>query len=91
MSVWSYGRRVESGWRVAKRLVSSQAFIFFSGADRVKLYVLLEWEDEGIKEHASELLAKINAVLPKQDDQDEDDEDESEAEWEDDEDDEMAE
>lgn len=57
----------------------------------MKLYVVLEWEDEGIKEHASELLAKINVVLSEQDDQDEDDEGGSEEEWEDDEDDEMAE
>lgn len=54
----------------------------------MKLYVVLEWEDEGIKEHASELLVQINAVLSERD---EDDDEGSEEEWEDDEDDEMAE
>lgn len=53
----------------------------------------LEWEDEGIKEHAEELLASINAVLPERmDDEDgEGEEEEEEEEWEDDDDDEMVE
>lgn len=50
----------------------------------MKLCVAREWEDEGIREHAAELLASINAVLPEDEEEDEEDEEE----WEDDEDDE---
>jgi len=30
----------------------------------LQFYKLLEWEDEGIKDHACELLAKISEVVP---------------------------
>lgn len=53
----------------------------------------LEWEDEGIKEHAEELLASINAVLPERMNDEDGEEGEGEGEeeeWEDD-DDEMVE
>lgn len=41
---------------------------------------MLEWEDEGIKEHASELLAKINAEVAESEDGDDDEEEDEE--WE---------
>ncbi|KAK6495352.1 hypothetical protein TWF481_003376 [Arthrobotrys musiformis] len=57
-----------------------------------KLYKAFEWEDEGIKEHASELLANIAKEIgdakPEEDKDDEGDDDEGDAEWEDDDEDE---
>ncbi|KAI5855684.1 hypothetical protein BZA05DRAFT_389342 [Tricharina praecox] len=49
-----------------------------------QLYNALEWEDEGIREHAEELLGKILEVIPEKEGEDEEeaDGDEEEEEWE---------
>lgn len=85
--LWATSREWLENCETVSSLSLPRTFAF-GGTDRMKLYVVLEWEDEGIKEHASELLVKINAVLSERDDEDEEG---SEEEWEDDEDDEMAE
>ncbi|KAK6335533.1 hypothetical protein TWF696_002306 [Orbilia brochopaga] len=57
-----------------------------------KLYKAFEWQDVGIAEHASELLAKINSEIgeAKPDDEEKEDEGDEDEEWEDeDEDEEM--
>ncbi|KAG0640693.1 hypothetical protein HOY80DRAFT_1015332 [Tuber brumale] len=55
------------------------------------LYNALEWEDEGIREHAKEILSNIKKVLPERMDEGEGDgeDGEEEGEWESDDDDEM--
>ncbi|KAK6356452.1 hypothetical protein TWF718_000811 [Orbilia javanica] len=58
-----------------------------------KLYKAFEWEDEGIKEHASELLVNIakeigDAKPEDREDAGDDDDEEGDGEWEDDDDDE---
>lgn len=60
---------------------------FTDNANSDQLYKALKWEDEGIKEHACELLAKISEVVPETTDADADDDDGEEDEWEDDDDD----
>ncbi|KAF8249348.1 TPR-like protein [Wilcoxina mikolae CBS 423.85] len=49
-----------------------------------QLYKALEWEDEGIKEHASELLAKIAEIVPETPEKPEDEEEggEDDDDWE---------
>ncbi|KAF3199631.1 hypothetical protein TWF679_001250 [Orbilia oligospora] len=57
-----------------------------------KLYKAFEWEDEGIKDHASELLANIAKEIgdakPEDREEEEGDDEEGDAEWEDDDEDE---
>ncbi|KAI5819720.1 hypothetical protein BZA77DRAFT_237646, partial [Pyronema omphalodes] len=48
-----------------------------------KNYKLLEWEDEGIRDHASELLAKITEIIGERiEEEDEEDDDGEDQEWE---------
>ena len=47
----------------------------------MQFYKLLEWEDEGIKDHACELLAKISEVVPETMETNEEEE-EDEEDWE---------
>ncbi|KAF8542075.1 hypothetical protein BDD12DRAFT_729921 [Trichophaea hybrida] len=47
-----------------------------------QLYKALEWEDEGIKEHASELLAKIAEIVPEKPDGDEEEGEDDNDDWE---------
>lgn len=52
-------------------------------ANDSQLCKVLEWEDEGIKEHVSELLARIHEVVPDNVEKEEDDDEEvDEEEWE---------
>ncbi|KAL7276128.1 hypothetical protein RUND412_000891 [Rhizina undulata] len=55
-----------------------------------KLYKALEWEDEGIKDHACELLENINKELPESLEGEEDGDGDEEEEWGDDSDEEMG-
>jgi hypothetical protein len=48
----------------------------------IQLYKTLDWEDEGIREHTAELLAKIAEVVPEAEKEDEDAVEVDEAEWE---------